>query len=320
MRRSGRHPVQELTTLVEIYRVLRRERPDILHSVGLKPVLYGATASWLAGVRITVSALAGMGYIFMSGQFRIRLVRRLLAAWLRLALRRRRSWLIVQNDDDAMMMRQGGVVRADQITLVRGSGIDLDHFSPLPEPPGEPVFAMVSRMLTDKGVREAVLAARVLRRAGIAARVWLVGAPDPDNPTSLSPHQLTTWHQEGCIEWLGNQSDVRAIWERAHVCLLPSYREGLPKALLEAAACGRPMITTDVPGCREVVRDGIEGCLVDPQDWLGLAGAMARLAAQPETRRMMGAAARRRAEDCFGEAQMVEATLALYRRALETAP
>ncbi|MDO8607376.1 MAG: glycosyltransferase family 4 protein [Phaeospirillum sp.] len=316
LRRSGRNPFEEILSLLEIFRIIRREKPDILHSVGLKPVLYGATASLLAKVPHTVSALAGMGYIFMSGQLRIRLIRKVIIIWLRSVLRRRTAWLILQNDDDVALLSKGGVAYPQQIALIRGSGVDLDHFRPTPESPGPVIFALVSRMLADKGVRELVWAARELKRRGDPVQVWLVGAPDPDNPTSLTDRDLRAWHEEGIIVWHGPRDDIKTVWEQAHVCVLPSYREGLPKALLEAAACGRPMITTDVPGCREVVRDGIEGLLVPPNDWGCLVQAISKLAHSPELRVRMGLAARRHAEEMFSIEKTVDLTLDVYKTML----
>ena len=316
--RSGRVPLHELRTLLAIRRLLIREAPDVLHTVALKPVLYGGTAARLAGVRNLISAMAGMGYVFTSASPRIQLIRRILIHWMRLVLRRRRSWLILQNTDDVSMMVNGGVIDAEQVHLIRGSGVDLERFHPSDEPEGPPVFAIVSRMLTDKGVREIVWAARELRRRGVEAKVWLVGAPDHDNPTSLSETDLKAWNAEGCIEWLGPRDNIPEVWRRAHVCVLPSYREGVAKAMLEAAACGRPIITTDVPGCREVVRDGIDGFVVPCRDWHHLADAMETLATDAQRRRAMGRAARERAEREFGLEGVVQSTLDLYRRALES--
>ena len=317
-RRSGRAPAQELRTLLAIRRFLIDEAPDILHTVALKPVLYGGTAAWMAGVRNLISAMAGMGYVFTSASPRIQAVRRILIHWMRLVLRRRRSWLILQNTDDVTMMVNGGVIDAEQVHLIRGSGVDLERYRPTEEPEGPPVFAIVSRMLTDKGVRETVWAARELRRRGVQARVWLVGAPDHGNPTSLSESDLNAWNAEGCVEWLGPRDDIPEVWRQAHVCVLPSYREGVAKAMLEAAACGRPIITTDVPGCREVVRNGVDGFTVPCRDWHHLADAMETLAKDTERRRAMGRAARERAERMFGLDDIVQSTLDLYRRALES--
>jgi glycosyltransferase involved in cell wall biosynthesis len=318
MNRAGRHPLREVGTLVHLWRMLKTEKPDILHAVGLKPVLYGATVARFAGIKRVVTALAGMGYIFMSASLRIAMIRIALVRWLRLALRRRGVWLVLQNGDDAKMLISGGVVARKQVRVVRGSGVDLDHYHPTPEPGGPPIFAVVSRMLADKGIREMVWAARELARHRIHARIWLVGDPDPDNPTSLTKADLTAWHAEGCVEWLGQQNDIRSIWQQAHVCVLPSYREGLPKALLEAAASGRPIITTDVPGCREVVRDGVDGLLIPMNDWCALAEAIARLAGDSELRHRMGANARARAEAEFGSVAIISQISELYAEALET--
>lgn len=320
MQRAGRHPARELATLFHVYKILRDERPDILHAVGLKPVLYGATVARLAGVRTVIAVLSGMGYIFMSASLRIALIRAGLVRWLRLALRQRNAWLIVQNNDDADMLISGRVVTNKQVRVIRGSGVDLEHFRPKPEPEGIPIFAVVCRMLTDKGIREVVWAARELARQRIPVRVWLLGAPDPENPTSLSRAQLAAWHAEGCVEWLGHQRDIHTVLHQAHVCMLPSYREGLPKALLEGAACGRPIITTDVPGCREVVRAGQDGLLVPVGDWCALAEAMATLATDPELRQRLGAEARKYAEQEFGTPAIVGQVMDLYADALASTP
>ncbi|MDO8606987.1 MAG: glycosyltransferase family 4 protein [Phaeospirillum sp.] len=320
MRRTGRNPIEEVVALVQLYRMLRREQPDIVHAVGLKPVLYAATVGRFAGIRRMVAALAGMGYIFMSASLRIGMIRAALVRWLRLALRRRGVWLILQNGDDADMLIGGGVVTASQVRIIRGSGVDLDYFQPEPEPDGPVVFAVVSRMLTDKGICEVVWASREMQRLSLPVTVQLVGSPDLDNPTSLSEAQLRSWHAEGCIQWLGQQSDICAIWRQAHVCVLPSYREGLPKTLLEAAACGRPIITTDVPGCREVVRPEVDGLLVPVENWTSLAAAMIRLAASPELRREFGANARQLAEAEFGSEAIIAQVISLYDHILADCP
>lgn len=318
MRRASHHPLRELKTLIQVYRLLRDLRPRLLHAVGLKPVLYGSFAAWLLGMDV-VCALAGMGYLFTAGSLRARLVRRMVVIWMRLMFLSRRTRVVLQNDDDAEKLIGYGVAVPSQVVIIRGSGVDLDHFQPLPEPQGEVVFAVVCRMLADKGIREVVLAARLLHWKGISCRVQLIGDPDCQNLSSLSRAQIETWVREGVVEWAGYITDVREVWRTAHVCVLPSYREGLPKALLEAAACGRAIITTDVPGCCDVVTDGVEGLLVPSKDWLGLAAAMERLALSPDLRRTMGAAARQRAEREFSQTIVVDQTLALYRTILDAA-
>ena len=176
---------------------------------------------------------------------------------------------------------------------------------------------MVSRMLKDKGIREVVLAARELKRRGTKVRVLLVGRPDPANPSSIGEDTLRQWHREGCVEWLGHQNDIAAVWSKAHIAVLPSYREGLPKSLLEAAACGRPIVTTDVPGCTDIVVDGVNGFLVPTESWVELADAIEVLAGSRELRERMGAAGRARVEARFNEDVVVRQTLDLYRRASE---
>ena len=177
---------------------------------------------------------------------------------------------------------------------------------------------LIARMLMDKGIVEFVEAARLLRAAGLQARFLLVGAPDTANPASIEKWRLEAWQSEGTVEWLGRREDIAALLAGAHVVCLPSYREGLPKTLAEAAAAGRPIVTTDVPGCREVVRDGIEGLLVPPRESARLACALERLLRDPELRLRMGSAARARAVECFSTTRINEETLSVYRKLLGT--
>lgn len=317
LERRGTNPWREFQTVIAIVAALRRHRPDVLHCVALKPVLYGNLAAVLAGQRRTVSALAGMGYAFTGTTAKVRLLRAVLATAMRALVRRKGSRVIVQNGDDRDLLVGQGIAAPGQITLIRGSGVDLAALPALPPPSRPVIFAVVARMLADKGIVEAVEAARRLHRQGIACRLWLVGGTDPHNPSSLAEEQLRRWQEEGVAEWLGHQSDIAAVWRQAHVAVLPSYREGMPKSLLEAAACARPIVTTDVVGCREVVDDGVEGFLVPARQSEGLAAAMRRLAEDEPLRLAMGQAARARAERCFSQDIVVAEHLAIYRRCLE---
>ena len=200
--------------------------------------------------------------------------------------------------------------------LIKGSGVDTDRFKPMPEPDGPIIAAVVSRMLKDKGVREVVFAARELKRRNVQVEIWLVGDPDIENPTSLSRNELDQWAAEGCIRWRGHQSDIASIWAQAHIALLPSYHEGMPKALLEAAACGRPMIASDVPGCNELVVDGENGLLVPIRDWVQLADAIQLLAGSQKLRAKLGRAARETICADYGQQKILESTQMLYQRAL----
>lgn len=312
MRRRGMSPPGELRTLLELVALYRREHPTVVHHVALKPVLYGSLAAFAAGVPAVVNAVAGLGFVFISRSFGARALRPLVRAGYRLAFAGRGTRVVVQNDDDEAKVRDLGV-NPERIALIRGSGVDLDRFAPGPEPDEPVVVTMVSRMLRDKGVFELVEAARRLSRSHPSLRVRLVGPPDPENPASIDTETLEALAREGIIEWCPGTDDVPGVWARSHVAVLPSYREGLPKALLEAAACGRPMVSTDVPGCRDVVRHEHTGLLVPPRDASALASAIARLADDPELRARLGRGAREHVRD-FAEAPIVGQTLELYSR------
>jgi glycosyltransferase involved in cell wall biosynthesis len=302
--------------LIALGHAIRRQKPDILHCVALKPVLYGNLVARLLGHRAVVSALAGMGYAFTSGGAKVRLLRRLLSTLLRVLLRRPGHRVIVQNEDDRDLLLSIGATTPADLSLIPGSGVDLALLQATPAPNNQPViFALVARMLADKGVREAVAALRMVNRDAVRAHLWLVGAPDPHNPSCIPEAELREWESSGDVRWLGHQeqSGISNIWRQADIALLPSYREGMPKALLEAAACGRPILTTDVVGCRQVIDDGIEGFIVPARESAGLAAAMARFCDDEALRRRMGEAARRRAELLFGEDRVVEQHLAIYR-------
>lgn len=309
MDRGGMNLPRELATLFRLWRLYRRERPDIVHHVALKPVLLGGLAARLAGVRAVVGAVAGLGFLF-SGDRRASRVARLLKWSLPGLIGRGRA--IVQNPEDAAMLADCGVAPA-RIRLIRGAGVDTNCFSPQPELPGTPLVVLPARMLRDKGVAEFVEAARMLRERGVAARFALVGAPDPANPASIAETELRAWMAEGVVEWWGQREDMPEVYAACHVVCLPSYREGLPKALLEAAACGRAIVTTDAPGCREIVRDGENGLLVPVRDAAALAIALRRLLEDGALCRDMGARGREIAVTDFSVERVVRETLALYR-------
>lgn len=320
VRRGGKNPLTELRTLLQIARIYRRERPDIVHHVALKPVIYGSLAAMAAGRPVVINAVAGMGYAFSADSLSSKIVRWLVQGLLRFCLRGRKNWLILQNRDDARTMTEGHLIEPDRLTVIPGSGVDPERFKPAPEPEGDVVIAVVCRMIREKGIYEAVDALRDLKNRGARTRLWLVGDPDTENPSGVSPEILRRWDREGTVEWLGHQSDIAAIWARAHIAALPTYyREGIPKSLIEAAACGRPIVTTDMPGCRDLVTDGENGLLVPPRDAAALADALERLIDSPETRRRMGAAGREAVERLYTEEKVVQATLDLYDRALAEA-
>lgn len=315
LRRRSLNPLRELAAVAEIAAAYRRERPDIVHHVALKPAVYGSIAAWIGGVPAVLNAVAGLGYVFISDAPKARALRPLLKGAFRRLFNRPNSHVVVQNADDFDAFSK--VVRPQALHLIRGSGVDTAAFAPAAEPDGVPVAALVGRMLWDKGVGEAVEAARILKRRSVAVRVALVGPPDPDNPRSLTERQLRAWHDEGVVEWWGQRDDVAAVWRQAAIAVLPSYREGLPKALLEAAACGRPMVATDVPGCREMVRHEVDGLLVPVRQAEPLADAIQRLVEDPGLRARFGTAARLRVEAELSEAAVNARFLALYSSLLD---
>lgn len=299
--------------LIALWRLYRREKPDLVHHVALKPVVFGALAAWLARVPAQVNAVTGLGWLFTSSKGVVRLARPALRWILAGLLNRSRSLTIVQNPDDLELLQRSGVARA-RLRLIRGAGVDLRVFHPVASAPEPVCVVLVARMLWDKGVGEFVEAARRLAEAGFKARFLLVGGTDPANPASIPESTLQSWHGQYGVEWLGQRDDIAAILQAAHIACLPSYyREGLPKSLLEAAACGLPIVTTDAPGCREVVRDGVNGLLVPVRDAAALAKALGKLIQDAELRRRMGEQSRLLAEAEFAQEAIIAQTLAVYR-------
>lgn len=308
--RRGGNPLSEIIGLIAL---LRREKPDLVHLVALKPVLYGGIAAYLTQVPGVVNAVAGLGWLFTSGGWRARWIRPVVRRVLAWRLSAANSITIVQNPDDLALLQQAGVP-TDKLRLIRGAGVDVTAFAPPLSLPPLPVTVMLmARMLRDKGVGEFVDAARRLHTQGIAAHFVLVGGPDPANPASIPEAILRAWHGHDGIEYWGPRDDMPAVLRQAHIACLPSYREGLPKSLLEAAATGLPIVTTDAPGCREVVSDGDNGLLVPLRDAAALAAALQRLIADAGLRARMGARSRERALAEFSQEQVIAQTLQLYR-------
>jgi glycosyltransferase involved in cell wall biosynthesis len=314
-KRSGDGLLGGTRAIVEIARLYRRERPDILYHVALKPAFFGGIAARLAFAArppATVAAVMGLGTSAATAWRK-----RALGGALRLAAAGGR--VIVQNAEDRAALTGFGF-RAERIALIRGSGVDPGHFAPLAEASGCTV-ALAGRMLRSKGVLAAVAAVRRLRAEGLAVDLMLAGAPDSDSRDSLSTAELTALASEPGVEWLGHVADVREVWRQAAIALLPSrYGEGVPKTLLEAASCGRPIIASDMPGCRDVVRHGETGLLVPPGDVAALAAAIRALAADPALRARMGAAGRARVVAEFGETRIAQQTLALLRSLVGEGP
>lgn len=305
--------VRDLALLCRLCGIYRQVRPDVVHHVAMKPVIYGSLAARVTGIHCVVNALAGLGFVFSSSAPKARLLRPIVRLLLRFVLAAPGSRLILQNRDDQAMFPREGLCPMEQIRLVPGVGVDLQRFIVQPEPEGRVRIVLPARMLADKGVVEFVEAARMLRERGLEAECVLVGGTDSQNPAAISEKQLRSWHDAGLVSWIGHCADMPSSLAACHIVCLPSYREGLPKALLEACASGRPIVTTDVPGCRDVVRDEVNGLLARVRDAADLADKLARLVTDPELRRRMGAAGRVSAELNFSSARSAEQTLDIYR-------
>lgn len=316
MRRGFGNVFSELAAIFELIKIYRHHKPDIIHNVALKPVIYGSLAARFTRTAPVINMLAGMGYVFSRGGLSTRLIRAAIKLALKFSLGVRKHWLIVQNNTDANVLIGNSLAPAERTKIISGSGVNVQNFSPTPEPEGPIIVAVVSRMLKDKGIREAVMAARELKRRGVNIEFWLAGDEDLRNPSSLSQETLQQWDKEGCIRWLGHQTDIPAIWAKVHIALLPSYREGMPMSLLEAAACGRPIVTTDVPGCNELIVDGENGILVPKHDWIGIANAIQTLTDSPQLRAKLGAAARDTVCGAYSIETVNRETQALYQLAL----
>jgi glycosyltransferase involved in cell wall biosynthesis len=315
MQRSGTNPFTDLATIRQITELYRREQPDLVHHVALKPILYGGYAAKRAGVPAIVNAVAGMGFMYISNSLFARTARPLIVRAQRALMNRTNTRTILQNPDDVEMYTQRIGVSPDHLTIIPGAGVDINQFTVVPEPFAVPTAVCVSRMLRDKGIHELVAATRLLHAKGVELRVRLVG-PTDDNPASIPRATLAEWNREGVVEVVGPSEDIAGEYARAHIAVLPSYREGLPKSLLEAAACGRPMVATDVPGCREVCIDGETGLRVPARTIEPLADALERLVLDPALRQRLGENARHRAETIFAEKIINAQTLALYEEML----
>ncbi|MCW5700230.1 MAG: glycosyltransferase family 4 protein, partial [Rhodospirillales bacterium] len=318
LRRGSRNPFAAVATILDITRCYRRERPDLVHHVNLKMCLLGSIAAVLARVPRVVNALTGLGYLFTTQGTGVRLLRSVVLAGLRILNRLTAATIVVQNTDDRDLVVGRRVAAADHVVLIPGSGVDIRRFSPQPPASGVPRVTYVGRMLADKGLRELAEAARLLKQNGRSVHVVMVGPVDAENPQSLTEIEIQTWVREGILEWRGYQADIPRIWAESTIAVLPSYREGMPKSLLEAAASAVPMVATDVPGCRALVVDGETGLLVPVRNAAALAEAIDRLLASPELRDIMGRNARARAEACFADDIIADVTARLYECLLKT--
>ena len=315
LRRAGINPFVELLTLVTLARLYRRERPAAVHHFTIKCVLYGSLAALAARTPAVVNAITGLGHVFVNQRLKARLIRPLVTRLYRVALASPHTRIIFQNADDRDAFVELGLIDAEQTVLIRGSGVDLGRFAPgVARMQGVPRVLLVARLLAEKGIFEFVEAARLLRARGSTAIFEVAGDLDPGNPSSVSPQQLAAWIREGVVEFSGHVDAIEQSLAAATIVTLPSYREGVPRSLLEAAAMGKPLVASDVPGCREVVEDGRNGLLVPARDAPALANAIEQLLNDPEALARMGLASRIKVVSEFAEKTVVQATIDVYRQ------
>src|SRR5262252_382282 len=308
--RGSLSAVATLSTVAALRRVHRKVKPVLTHHVALQACVLGMLAS-LGRPCACVNAFIGLGYSFTSGTGKARAVRTIVGSLLRFLVNRKNSIALVQNNDDMSALMSLGIAK-DRIALIPGSGVDVNRFTPLAEPVGAPTFGFVGRLLDDKGIRTLVVAHRLLRRRIPDANLLIAGAPDPANPASVTETEARSWNDEVGITWLGHVADIAAFWAKAHVAVLPSRREGFPLSLMEAAACGRAMIASDVPGCRQIVHHQHTGLLFPVDDAAALADAMARLASDQGLRTRYATAARKLVVERFAADIIGRQTVALY--------
>lgn len=310
--RSGQNPVRELNTLFELFALLRKLKPDLVHLITIKPVLYGGLAARLAGVDRVVFAVSGLGTVFIASSLTAKVRRWLVKKLYAAAFNQKKLAVIFQNPDDRDALLSIGALDCSDARMIRGSGVDVSKFPCVPECEGIPVVVMAARLLRDKGVFEFVQAAEILRERNVGVEMRIIGSPDPGNPTSISKRDLASWDQAGVVKILGYRSDIADQYSAANIVCLPSYREGLPKSLVEAAACGRAVITTDVPGCRDAIEPNVTGVLVPVKNALALADAIQMLIEKPGIRFSMGKAGRELAEQDFSIDHIVDQHLTIY--------
>lgn len=318
--RNAASPLAVLRAMRHVLSVLRAERPDIVHAIALRNMVIGGYCAWRAGVRGTVLAVTGLGLVGAARTVKAAMIR----TGLRLALwplfARRRTRVLVQNPDDLRTLRRLGQPPDRRVAMIGGAGVDPADYPAHPEPAAPPVVVtMISRMLWSKGPDLAVDAIRRVRERGVDVRLQLVGASDTGNPRAIPEATLRDWANTPGIAWLGQRSDVAEVWASSHIALLPTRGgEGVPRSLLEAASCGRAIVTTDVPGCRHFVEDGVTGLLVPPEDADALAGAIERLAADAGLRDRLGMAVRHKVQASHSETHVAATVRALWQGLLET--
>lgn len=314
---GSQNPIRDMQALWDYKRIYEELRPDLLHHVTVKPVLYGSIAARLAGVPAVVNALSGLGYLYINHTLKNKIIRLGITRMLRYGFRHPNQQLILQNDDDKQLVLGYKLLKESDITIIRGSGVNTDRFEYVPETNSSVKVVLPARMLWDKGVGEFVQAAKMLIKEGVDATFHLLGTTDPKNPQSISLEQLQAWNKEPGLFYEGFKQDMVKELKKANIVCLPSYREGLPKALLEAASVGRPIVTTNAPGCREVVEEGWNGFLVPIKSVDKLAERIEELSADSALRETFGRRSREKAVQEFSIEHVVKKTLNTYQELIK---
>lgn len=316
LHRSSLSPFTHFLGLWEVLKIYRDFRPQSVHAVALVPLILGTLAAWLSHKPHMIGALGGLGYVFTEGQghgFR-KILKKLVSFLLRRVFSYEAMDMILQNREDLKVLQEGAGLTSQKTHLIEGAGVHLESYPLLPFPPSPPLrLAFVARLLWDKGLGELVKAVHLLRKKGHAIELHVYGLPDFSNPACIPLEQIHRWHHGGEIIWHGYAHDIKAVYEQSHISVLPSYREGLPKSLLEASACGRPVVTAAVPGCQEVVQEGLTGLLVPARNEEKLAEALEFLLKNPHRWEEMGKKGRERMEEKFSDSLIYKKTLDLYK-------
>lgn len=311
MTRQGASLRSEIRSLWEIYKLYKKIRPEIVHHVTIKPVLYGSLIARLLKIPAVVNAFSGLGHVFIAKGWKAGIRRFLISFGYKIAFKHPNCIGIVQNLDDGRVLQSYNVLTLAQTVLIKGSGVDLSKYDVVPEPEGKPVVTLASRLIAEKGINEFIAAARIVKNA----RFMLVGDVDEGNPSALREDKIRQWEKSGLIDWLGFSKDINSTFKNSSIVVLPSYREGLPKVLIEALACGRPIVTTDTAGCREMIDfNDPNGILVPVKDVIDLAGSIQKLVNNREKRVSMGLSGRKWAEKNFAIETILADTLGVYTK------
>lgn len=314
LEQHGTNLLSELQTIRATTRLYQQLQPQLVHHVSIKSILYGGIAARRAGVPAVVSAVSGLGRLFSATTVKAGLLRQLTHPFLRYALAHRNLQMIFQNPDDQATFVNLGLIQSDKTHLIRGSGVDMAVFTPQPEHEGAVMVLFAGRLMWQKGLGEFVEAARQLRGK---ARFVVVGFAEATSPDTVPEADLQQWAEQGIIEWWGQRDDMPDVFAQSHIVCLPSrYGEGVPKVLIEAAACGRAIVASDTAGCREIAREGINAHLAKLDDPSALVHALDDLIQHPDRRRQFGAQGRILAEQGFSLEQVIQETLAIYHQLL----